>query len=342
MPINPKYPQAEPAIRCLGGSWSVFLCFLICLPLRPLVAGPIDDIVGKIAQTEYASYVQNLQNFNTRYYNTQGNADALAYIHDAFVGFGLNATYDSFNYNGGTYDNVVATLPGKAHPENVYIVGAHMDSTSNDAANNAPGADDNASGMAAVMEMAKAMAGYAFDATIKFFGFNAEEQGLVGSKAYADKAIASGEHVLGMLNFDMISYAGGGSARNVFLAGNGNLVDAMASNALKYTTLNTTLNYGNIYGSDHYFFHSSYFNGSTSAFAIEAAPADIRFFNPNYHKTSDTTAYLDFGYATDVTRMGAATLAGLAGVLPEPSTLFCFLSGIIMLMLMHNRRLNRK
>ena len=311
----------------------IFLLWMLLLPVRSSFASPIDGIVGKISQADYTGYVQDLQDFQTRYYNTQGNLDALKYIRDTFFGFGLNVGYDSFKYNDITYNNVVATLPGKTHPEQVYIVGAHMDSTtfSNPTAS-APGADDNASGMAAVLEMAKVMVGYAFDATIKFFGFNLEEQGLRGSQAYAAKAKASGEQVLGMLNFDMIAYPGNSGAKNVFLAGDPNLVNAMEGNRLKYTNLTTTLNYSNLYGSDHYYFHSSFFPGSSSAFAIETAPSSIPSHNPNYHQTTDTTAYLDFAYATDITRMGVATLAGLAGVIPEPSTLFCFLLGGLLLM----------
>ena len=320
-------PTDHPAITLRA--WAMgWVCLFAFLPFNPLHADPIDQIVGKISTTEYGAYIQDLQNFGTRYYNTQGNLDALDYIHDAFMGYGLNVSYDSFGYNGGNYNNVVATLPGKTHPENVYIVGAHMDSTSTDPSNNAPGADDNASGMAAVLEMAKAMVGHAFAATIKFFGFNAEEQGLVGSRAYADKAKASGENVLGMLNFDMIAYPGTSGANTVFLAGNKSLVDAMAGNAVKYTSLTTTLDYRNLYGSDHYYFHSDFFAGSSSAFAIEAAPASIRFFNPNYHQITDTTAYLSYAYGADITRMGVATLAGLAGPIPEPSSLVCLLVGL--------------
>ena len=310
----------------------IFLLWMLLLPVRSLFASPIDGIVGKISQTDYTGYVEDLQDFQTRYYTTQGNLDALKYIRDTFFGFGLDVSYDLFTYNGNSYNNVVATLPGKTHPEQVYIVGAHMDSTtfSNPTAS-APGADDNASGMAAVLEMARAMVGYAFDATIKFFGFNLEEQGLRGSQAYAAKAKASGEQVLGMLNFDMIAYPGNSGAKNVFLAGDSNLVDAMKGNALKYTKLTTTLSYNNFDDSDQYYFHSSLFPGSTSAFAIEAEPLN----NPNYHKTTDSTDtsnYMDFAYATDITRMGVATLADFAGVIPEPSTLFCFLLGGLLLM----------
>lgn len=329
-------PVIQSKLRHLG-ILHASLCLIFIVTSNSVGASPIDAIVGRVSQTDYSTYVQDLQNFNTRYLTSQGNVDALTYIYNAFVGFGLTTAYDNFTYNNGSYNNIVATLPGKTHPENVYIVGAHMDSTSNDAANKAPGADDNASGMAAVLEMAKILVGNAFDATIKFFGFNAEEQGLVGSKAYADKAIANHENVLGMLNFDMIAYPVSGTPKGVFLGGDAGLVDALAANALKYTSsLKPSLNYANYYGSDHFYFHSTRFSGSSSAFAIEAYPVN----NPNYHQKTDTTAYLDFAYATDITRMGLATVAGLAGVVPEPPDFLCFLIGMIALI--HRVVLSRK
>jgi hypothetical protein len=324
----PCYAADHPMAHRLIGIRRLFavLFFLAVIVTNASASLLTDSIVGQISQTEYTSYVTRLQNYPTRYYNTAGNASALGYIRDEFLGYGLSVAYDPFTYGGTTYNNVVATLPGKTNPQNVYIVGAHMDSTSNLAATNAPGADDNASGMAAVLEMAKVLSSYLFDSTIKFIGFNVEEQGLIGSKAYVDDAKASGEHVLGMLNFDMIAYSGG--SNSVYLAGNTGLVDALFGNAGKYTGLAPSRNYTNQYGSDHYYFHSSNFPGSTSAFAIEALPVN----NSNYHKTTDTTSYLDFAYASDITRMGVATIADLAGVtaaVPEPSTyILAFVAGM--------------
>lgn len=314
-----------------GHHWRAGLLALALVVPNAAWATPVDQFVSQISQSQYTTYVQTLQDFETRYFNTAGNAAALSYIYNEFAGFGLSVAYDPFSYGGGTYNNVVATLPGRTNPGNVYIVGAHMDSTSPDPAHHAPGADDNASGMAAVLSIAKALAQSVFDATIKFIGFNAEEQGLRGSLAYATEARANGENVVGMLNFDMIAYSGTASPKNVFLAGNSALVNAMVANANVYTSLNTQISYSNIYGSDHYYFHSSQFPGSSSAFAIEAPPSAIPSYNPNYHKITDTIDYLDFAYASDITRIGVATIAQLAGPIPEPSTLVCILTGIVFL-----------
>ena len=86
------------------------------------------------------------------------------------------------------------------------IVCAHYDSTSTQATTHAPGADDNASGTAAVMEMARVLAGYQFDYTIKFIAFSAEEWGLYGSRHYAQAAKQRGEQIVGVVNLDMIGY----------------------------------------------------------------------------------------------------------------------------------------
>jgi Zn-dependent M28 family amino/carboxypeptidase len=331
-------PHDRVRARAQIARWWSIGCVLFVLGTQALASGLTDAIVGQISQARYTAYLSDLQSFPSRYYTTAGNAGATDYIDNTFSSSGLTVYRDPFAFAGGTYYNVVATLTGTTHPENVYIVGAHLDSTSDQPTTHAPGADDNASGVAAVLEMAKVLSGYRFDSTIKFIGFNAEEQGLIGSKAYADEAMAAGEKVLGMLNFDMIAYPGSGSTRSVYLAGDSWLVNMLADNATAYTSLSTEKNYSNLYGSDHYYFHSSYFNGSSSAFAIESLPLN----NPNYHKTTDTSAYLDFAYASDMTRMGVATIADLAGVIsavPEPSALMlAFFGGMMVLVVVRVRQ----
>ena len=94
--------------------------------------------------------------------------------------------------------NVVATLPGTQAEsrERMYVVSGHYDSRNsdeNDATNDAPGANDDASGTAAVIELACVMARYKFDATLVFMAVAAEEQGLYGAADYAEKAKLAGQ-----------------------------------------------------------------------------------------------------------------------------------------------------
>ncbi|NOS99366.1 MAG: M20/M25/M40 family metallo-hydrolase [Phycisphaerales bacterium] len=105
--------------------------------------------------------------------------------------------------------NVVATLPGR-QPESadrVYIVSAHYDSMASDPkdyTSDAPGADDDASGVACVLELARVMSRYEFDATVVFMAVAGEEQGLLGSKYAAQKSKDAGVHVAAMLTNDII------------------------------------------------------------------------------------------------------------------------------------------
>ncbi|WP_206684051.1 M20/M25/M40 family metallo-hydrolase [Pontibacter beigongshangensis] len=110
--------------------------------------------------------------------------------------------------------NVMATLKGSDPNDNrVIIVGAHLDSRATDvmdAKSKAPGANDDASGVAIVMEMARIMASRQFPATLVFVAFQGEEQGLYGSRHLAERAKQEGWNLVAMLNNDIVgnSYSG--------------------------------------------------------------------------------------------------------------------------------------
>ena len=124
-----------------------------------------------------------------------GNQEASLYIQDAFRSMGLKVTVQ------GKYANVVGELRGSLSPEKIFIIGAHYDHLKGDR----PGGDDNASGTAAVLEAARVLSQYQFESTIRFICFNAEEDGLLGSKDYVRNHVLSGdEHIAGMINLDLI------------------------------------------------------------------------------------------------------------------------------------------
>jgi hypothetical protein len=112
--------------------------------------------------------------------------------------------------------NIVATLKGtQAESVNrVYVVSGHYDSmctSPTDAKCDAPGANDDASGTAAVLEMARVMASYKFDATIIFMAVAGEEQGLLGSTYFAETAKKSNMDIEAMLTNDIIGSSLGGN-----------------------------------------------------------------------------------------------------------------------------------
>jgi len=132
-----------------------------------------------------------------------------------FGALGLTVTTPSFTVSGAgsvQIENVVGTLAGTTLPDEWIIVGAHYDSRNssvNNITNPSPGAEDNASGCAAVLELARVMADLKPKRTLKFMCFGGEEQNLYGSEAYAASLVSSGE--LGKINLavimDMIGYS---------------------------------------------------------------------------------------------------------------------------------------
>ena len=109
--------------------------------------------------------------------------------------------------------NVIGTLPGTDPTAGYYIICAHYDATGVRSEGGwdwrrepAPGADDNASGVALVLESARLLAGQQFPWSIRFIAWSGEELGLLGSQAYADLAAERDDNILGVLNFDMIGF----------------------------------------------------------------------------------------------------------------------------------------
>ncbi|MCB9278949.1 MAG: M28 family peptidase [Lewinellaceae bacterium] len=103
--------------------------------------------------------------------------------------------------------NVMAIQRGAQYPDRYIIMSGDIDSRVSDVMNgtsDSPGANDNASGMAGVLEAARILSGYKFSSSIIYVGLSGEEQGLFGGKIMADKAKAEGWNIVGILNNDMI------------------------------------------------------------------------------------------------------------------------------------------
>ncbi len=207
-----------------------------------------------------------------------------------------------------TWKNVVGTRQGTASGEQV-IICAHFDCISNDPYNLAPGADDNASGAAAVLEAARVLGSSLFEKTVKFVCFSGEEQGLYGSGEYAADARLAGDDILGVLNFDMIGYENV-APEDIDIIGNGPsewLVDFTVECAGAYVPALPTLKI--IDPSMSLSDHSPFWNaGYDALLGIE----DRGVPYPYYHTVNDTLGNLNMVFATDVARMGIATVAELA------------------------------
>jgi Zn-dependent M28 family amino/carboxypeptidase len=206
--------------------------------------------------------------------------------------------------------NVVATKPGTLNPEEIYIICGHYDSISQIPETYAPGADDNGTGAVGVIEAARILKDYDFEATLRFVCFSREEQGLVGSNAYVKEAYGRGDSIVGALNFDMIGYEDVDPEDVEIICNTASvwLGDEYETAAGLYVpSLGIHRQISSYVGSDN----TSFWNYGYSSFCgIEDSP----LHNPYYHRTTDRVSTLDFDFYTDVVRGAVATLAELARV----------------------------
>ncbi|MTV41759.1 M28 family peptidase [Duganella radicis] len=186
----------------------------------------IDQIVKQISPARIEATIRKLVGFRTRHTmsdtvsETEGIGAARRWIKAELercgAGTPLRVEFDSHvapvsaRISRPTeIVNVVATLPGTqaASVARMYVVSGHYDSRNTDvmdATGDAPGANDDASGTAAVMEMACVMAKYKFDATLVFMTVAAEEQGLLGAAHWAEQAKQKNLNIAGMFTNDII------------------------------------------------------------------------------------------------------------------------------------------
>ncbi|MFQ5590097.1 MAG: M28 family metallopeptidase [Phycisphaerae bacterium] len=198
------------------------------------------------------------------------------------------------------YYNVVGTLRGVLRPDLEYIIGAHYDSVDN------PGADDNASGVALVLEAARVLVDYDSDYTIRFVAFDREEQGLHGSKGYV--AAHSNDNILGMISADMVAYNKGTNRVEIHASA---LFGAMRADVAEAVTT---------YGEGlTYELHEQSNASDQAPFQWAGIPSCLLiedWGNPNYHQYTDsvdTPDYIDYGFATRVTRSVVGFLVDHAG-----------------------------
>lgn len=166
------------------------------------------EIVLMMSEIDTVIYLQNLQHlqdYGTRNAYTPQSVLAQNWLKAQFESYGYTTTLFDFTMPGGpASDNVIATKPGTTYPDEYVVIGGHYDTYSYSGL--APGADDDASGVCGVMEVARVMATRDFDRTIIFCAFSGEEYGLYGSGAYASWAANQGMNILGYFNIDMCGY----------------------------------------------------------------------------------------------------------------------------------------
>jgi hypothetical protein len=317
----------------------------------------ISNIVDEISVGSYSNHLASLYTFtgqsrgftdgpNPRVPTDQHDL-ARDYLVSNFTAWGYDTWLDpfTFTYTTSTYanaNNVVAVKWGTGGT-NTYIIGAHYDSVDSGQPDpsggflpNCPGANDNASGVAALLESAEAIKNYIFRDTLIFIAFDAEEKGFKGATHFVNNHLTDSpaltnfttflkSEVKAMVNLDTIAYNDTTPWWVVLgsVSGGTNPVSTqMASAFSKYTTLNTT-NSSGYAQSDHKVFNEA---GIFSVHLIEYDYAP--YFegagqDPHSHKATDaidTPGYIDFEYATEITRSIVGAVCDNAGLI-APATL---------------------
>lgn len=225
-------------------------------------------------------------------------------IADTFEELGLTTTMHAFEYQGVTYHNVIGRVEGSGGHAQHFVVGAHFDSVNN------PGADDNATGTALVMELARVFSTLDTEYSIDFVAFDREEQGKRGSIAYVADF---GDDVTSALTFDMIGHDSGAYGMDIYATpASSSVVNAIAEDITDYGgDLAYFLNTGTFTFSDHWSFESQ---GIPACVIIERS----YILNPHYHQPTDAVdifpGYINYDMIADLGRASAVYLADLVGV----------------------------
>ena len=316
----------------------------LALAVSPVQASDDDirDALLRINEDSMMADVEQLVAFDTRFTGSDSNWAAVAWIVERFESMGYSARLDSFEVNisrranendyifsGLTQVNVVQTRTGILSPQRKIVLGAHYDSISLDRPQSgqgvAPGADDNASGVAAILEIARVMKDLSLGMSVDFVMFGAEELGLIGSTAYAHDAREAGEEIVLMMGIDVI-----GTRSTVF------------PNAFTLDTSNPNVSLAEQFADAAETFTTVFSRDGTSNARLMVSPVGCRcsdhqsfldrgypaigvfqfFTNPAEHinMSFDTIDKVDIVYAVEITRAimaGALKIAGFPSQSPD-------------------------
>ena len=253
------------------------------------------------------------------------------YITSEFKQYGYEVSFQPYEYRGNTYKNIFAEIRGKKTPEKVLIIGAHYDTVTD-----TPGADDNASGVAGLLELARLLHNQSFPTTVRFVAFTLEEPPLfrskyMGSYVYAQSLKQRGEHIEGMICLEMIGYFTDKQESQFFplpffkwfYPDKGNFI-MLVSNLQSKEFLNyvkasfkkgtnlpvETISTVSIVPGIDFSDHRSFWRFGYNALMV----TDTAFYrNPHYHGIGDVPEILDYGRMAEVVLGLKSAIEELAG-----------------------------
>lgn len=293
------------------------LLLIIALAVIPTVNAQqsILDLVNQTNNTSLTTLVKDLSGEQattvggspvtiTHRVSNSGNNLAADYIKEQLEATGLSVS--EVNYSAGGR-NIIATQTGVTNPNDIYIIGAHYDSV------NLYCADDNASGTAAVIELARMLAPHCLDKTLVYALWDEEEIGLIGSRAHAQAAQANGDNILGVVNIDMMAFDGDNDSdfdldvRNIAnsVALKDQIVAVLNDSAYGFTLNVNVVNPGTS-ASDH----SSFWNEGYSALLFGESWAN-NDKTTGYHSANDRDNLFNYPYYYQMFKLVVASMSTL-------------------------------
>jgi hypothetical protein len=267
---------------------------------RP-VMDKIKAVIEQVSITKLYEYEESLFGFDVKALGQPGNKLAGDYIYNTFASFGYKPEYQWFDARGNTRTaNILATLPGTENPELVYVLGSHYDSVGA-----GPGADDNETGIAVLLEAARTLAKTPLPATVIFAAFTGEEAGDLGSHEFVRQAKEKKMLVMAALNNDMIGFANDHHLDNTIRWTNEGLRDLQHAAGFLFSKMIT--------------YDTRYYR-STDAAAFYDGYGDIVsglgsypvLGNPYYHQSTDLLETVNHQLVTEAAKMTTASIMMLA------------------------------
>ena len=284
----------------------------------------IRKIISEVSQERLREYLKKIEGFRHGWKDYQSLEEKALFIEDALRSFNLDVESQEFQFHGKIYRNIIATHHGGNEKTEMVLLGAHYD-----AAMGSPGADDNASGVAVMLETANILSKYRFDNTIQFAAFTLEEPQhhsihfLIGSNHFAEEARRLKRKYNAVLILESVGYtdnAEGSQIAPSFIKDQvprtGNFLGVVADRKSKgimsvfsdiagqYVPELPVVTYkvpfsGRIIPETRFSDHASFWNQGYPALMLTDT---AMFRNPHYHSHRDRYETLDFNFMTDVAR----------------------------------------
>ena len=289
----------------------------------------IREMLNQVNMDSLEATVQHLQDYGSRIWNSDNAFAASDWIASRMEALGLEVEQQPFNANtwmgsGAAAPNVIGIQRGTLYPDTYVVCGSHFDSFSYEAmmgGGTAPGADDNATGVASVLESARIMTQYEFEYSIIYCAYGCEEMGLYGSEAYASRCQQQGMDIIGYFNNDM----------NGYLYGDQIHIDCIYPNSVE--PIGTYyMNVGEVYypelpirhvnfnegDSDHTSFNN---HGYMGIYPFE----DYEHYSPYIHTPNDVigTSVTSFEMGQQYCQMNIACLAEIANPMGDTPVVEC-------------------